>query len=180
MRASLHATFADDIEAIADGITDLCELIEGSTPSVKLTATMIGDHDSRTSDVCSTLRVFNAHDAFEGELSTPLRAEPFRIVPAHGLIEHGGKIVAYRHRQIRAFAHVTGQVRHVEFLAQEEVQRPRWVSREAGNRTQRELGRRRETRAQIALPIASGNRVHGQRHDLEFRGSRSLEQRIVK
>ena len=63
MRATLHAAFADDINLVTDGITNLRQLVERRTSAIQLSSTMVRNHYPRASNIDRFFRVLHAHNA---------------------------------------------------------------------------------------------------------------------
>src|SRR6266849_5770469 len=138
MGAAGNAAVANHVQLVANGIYDLGELVERSPRSVKLASAMIGHHDSGGADVHSTPRVRNAHNPLETELPAPLFSDVLRVLPIHCLVEHRAEILADRYRDIRTLCEVVFQLRQLELLVREIVERPCRMQREADETFERQ------------------------------------------
>src|SRR5262249_40849042 len=168
MGAAGNASVANDVQLVANGIYDLGELVERSPRSIKLASAMIGHHDSGGADVHRTPRVRNAHNPLETELSAPPFSDILRVSPIHRLVEHGAKIRADRYRDVRTLCHVVFQLRQLELLVCEIVERPCRMEREADQTFERQARRRSKSGPQITLSVAASNGVHCQGQDVEI------------
>ena len=129
---------------------------------------MVGHHDACTAYINGALGIINAHDTFQRKLAVPLGAQPLRILPTHGLVQHGGKILAYGYGQVCARRNMAREVRHIEFFPGQEIPGPPWMGEKGPERRRGEPGRGGKASAQITLPISAGNGINGQRHDLKI------------
>ena len=83
MSATLNTTFTDDIEFVADGVDNFCELIKRTARPIQLPAAVIGYHYSGAAYVNGPLCIGNTHDALQCKMTSPLGANLFGIVPCH-------------------------------------------------------------------------------------------------
>jgi len=128
---------------------------------------VIGNHDRTRADIDRPARAFRGHHALQAERPAPFGADRFGSFPIHRLVEQRGEVFAHRHRRIAALLDVILEVRKLESLTEQVVQRPRRMRRETEQAGGRQLRRRGEAGAEIAFAVPTDNRVHGERQRIE-------------
>src|SRR5258708_6411888 len=175
MGATGDASVANHVQPVANGIYDLGELVERSPRPVELASAMIGHHDSGGADIHSTPRVRNAHYPLETELSSPLFSDILGVLPIHRLVEHRAEIRADRYRDVRTFCHIVFQLRQLELLVREIVERPCGMQREAEETFERQARWRSKAGPQITLSVSARDGVHSQHQHVRGRSVRKLQ-----
>jgi len=106
---------------------------------------------------------------------SPLLANQFGILPAHGLIEHPAEIITNRYGDVGALPQMSRELRQREFLVREIAECPSRMQREARDTLEGKPERRSKSGLQVALPVSAGDRVDRQRQDIKIRGNATVD-----
>ncbi len=180
MGAAANAAVADHLDPAADRVDDLGQLVERRAAAVELPSAMVRHHDRRRADIDRALRILDRHDALQTELPAPVGADRLGRLPVHRLVEHGVEIIGDRHRHLRAGIDMGFEIGQRELAAEQIVERPAGMRREARRRARRQPRRRAEPGPPAALAIAADDRVDGQRDGIELGRLAALDHRAVE